>query len=249
MRGVTFIKPLADQQRQRTLISMLIIFFLCQVSYQSKARQLPQNLVYGNKNLKFEKLYKLGDHTLLYFAHERRQKNRYLYLLNEANLVTDTLEVRGSDKILIRSDSSFSVKALGDMFEVSIRENRFHTKTAINVYYGFSTKIIDPLYFINDHLIGEMYHSEGDCVSYHYLNADSLELLTGAFTGKSIYGVNDKTNLYSLSIDDYEKVSGRSYNDLAIKPLFDRAKNCIDRTTLPYYGWFNSSLNDDIYIY
>ena len=63
------------------------------LALSSAAQELPRNLVYANENLVFEKLYILKDQKLLHFSDEKRQNRRFVYLLNEQNVVTDTLQV------------------------------------------------------------------------------------------------------------------------------------------------------------
>ncbi len=220
-----------------TKLFFILVFF---VSGELLA-QMPKNLVYANENLKFEELYSIGKYKILYISDFKRQRKRFAYLLNDSNLVVDTMRVEGNDDFLLRSDSTFSVKSLGDYFEITIRNGQFEADLATNIAYPFSQTYLDVFHLVGDYFIGDKYHEEGDCHSYHYLKADELKGLQGQSNGKKIYGINDRTKLVVISEEDYQKASGESYSKLPVKPLFGKEKSCIRRMSSPYYGWSESS--------
>lgn len=213
------------------------------------SQELPRNLLYANENLKFEKIYKIGDYKILHTAPFSKQNKRFMYLLDRGNVVVDTMKVDGSDFLLARSDSTFSIKNLGDLFEFKIVEGKFKTLRAINVYPAFSSDYFGPDYLINSYFIGDRYNPSDDYLSYHYLLADSLELLNGTPIKNDKYNIEDSTTVYSLSEEDYKKVTGKTYKDLPIRPLFDKEKTLKKRVSRPYYGWLNSSFYSDRYTF
>ena len=211
-----------------TSVVVLSILFL----FQNKAhsQELPQNLLYANENLKFEKIYKLGEYKVLHFSDQMRQNKRFMYLLNERNVVVDTMKMRGNDLLLIRSDSTFAIKNLGDLFEVKIAGGKFQTTLAIDVSAVFSDDYIRPYFIVNGYIIGKKnLKSENYLSSYYYLHADSLELLQGIPKRTDEYNIDDSTSVFLLSEEAYEEVSGKTYEGLPIRPLFDKKKSLVMR--------------------
>ena len=234
-----------------TSVVVLSILFL----FQNKAhsQELPQNLLYANKNLKFEEIYKVGEYSVLHYIDALRQKKRLIYLLDERNIVVDTMNVRSTNHILMRSDSTFALKSLGDIFEYEIAESKLQTTLAIDVSAVFSDDYIDPYFIVNDYIIGEKnLKSENYLSSYYYLHADSLELLQGIPKRTDEYIIDDSTAVFLLSEEAYEEVSGKTYEGLPIRPLFDKKKSLVMRVASlarNRYGSFSSSLHNNLYTF
>jgi hypothetical protein len=149
----------------------------------------------------------------------------------------------------MRSDTSFSIKSLGDLFEIQIVNGKFQTQQAIDVSAVFSSKSLDPDYLLNRYFIGAIYHETGDHLSYHYLSADSIELLRGNPIENEKYNINDATSVYLLDEEKYTKLTGKTYKNLSIIPLLDKQKTVEKRITPPNYGWLNSSFHNEHYTF
>jgi hypothetical protein len=172
-----------------------------------------------------------------------------MYLLDVENVVVDTMKVRGSDFVLMRSDSTFSIKNYSDLFEIKIVEGKFQVERAIDVSAVFSSDYFSPDYLINRYFIGARYNPSDDYLSYHYLSADSLELLQGVPIRDKEYNVDDSTAKFSLSEEDYKKLTGKTYKDLPIRPLFNKEKTLKSRIDRLIYGWLNASFYDNHYTF
>ncbi|MFT7150130.1 MAG: hypothetical protein ACI82Q_001995 [Nonlabens sp.] len=238
------------QKWKRTLTFSFVGLLVTLLFTHAYAQELPRNLLYANENLRFEKLYKIGDYKVLHIAPVFKQNQRYMYLLDEANIVVDTMKVDGSDYVLMRSDSTFSIKSLGDLFEIKIVNGKFQTQQAIDVSaVFFSSKRLDPYYLLNRYFIGAFYHVTEDHLSYHYLSADSLELLSGTPIENEKYNIDAATSVYLLNEKEYTKLTGKTYENLPISPLFDKQKTVEQRIKYPFYGWLNSSFHSDRYTF
>jgi len=234
---------------QWLMAAALVLSLLCGLGHVSFSQELPRNLLYANENLKFEKLHKVGEYKILHLKNLYKPNKRFMYLLDEENVVVDTIKVRGSDFVLMRSDSTFSIKNLGDLFEIKINEGKFQTKRATDVSAVFSDDYFGPDYLINRYFIGARYNPSDDYLSYHYLSADSLKLLQGVPIRDKEYNVDNSTAKFSLSEEDYKKLTGKTYKNLPIRPLFNKEKTFKSRTARPYYGWLNSSFHNDQYTF
>jgi hypothetical protein len=71
------------------LIYSIIVFALL-FQKSSIGQELPKNLLYANENLKFEKIYKVGEYKVLHTS-PYKQNQRFMYLLDEENVVVDTM--------------------------------------------------------------------------------------------------------------------------------------------------------------
>lgn len=237
------------QKWKRTMTFSFVGLLVTLLFTHAYAQELPRNLLYANENLKFEKLHKVGEYKILHLKNLYKPNKRFMYLLDEENVVVDTMKVRGSDFVLMRSDSTFSIKNLGDLFEIKINEGKFQAKRAIDVSAVFSDDYFDPDYLLNGYFIGARYNLSDDYSSYHYLSADSLELLQGVPIRDKEYNVDDSTAKFSLSEEDYKKVTGKTYRGLPIRSLFNKEKTLKRRTDSPIYGWLNSSFYSDRYTF
>jgi hypothetical protein len=230
------------------VFSIVILSLFCQNSAISQ--ELPKNLLYANENLIFEEFYRVGEYKILHFADEIRQNQRFMYLLNEANIVVDTMPVRGNDLLLMRSDSSFSIKNTSDLFEIYITEGKFKTKMAIDVSAVFISDYIRPYFIVNRYVIGtKNLKSENYLSSYFYFSADSLELLQLNSFRYGKYNTDDSTKIYALNEEDYRKLTGKTYEKLPIRPLFDKEKSLVERVGRNSYGSTRFSLHKNHYTF
>ena len=225
----------------RLLLMGVSVFVL---SAQLAKAQLPQNLVYANENLRFDKLFSLGEYKMLYAVDYRKQRNRFAYLLDESNLIIDTMKVDGNDYIMPRSDSSLSISSLGDYYEITVRNGQFEADLVMNKAYDFGQKHMNFFHRLGKYFIGTRYHADEDCISYHYLSVDSLEAPVAVYKRSPGYGINDSSRSFFVFEKDYEKITGKNYESLPVEPLFDKEKSCEEKTRRPYYGWAEASLNN-----
>ena len=233
------------RMKRSMFFTSFVIFAVLSLGMHSAKAQLPKNLVYANENLNFDKLFSLGKYKMLYAVDYKKQRNRFAYLLDEANLVVDTMKVDGNDYFLMRSDSTFSISSLGDYYEITVRNGQFEADLVLNITYQFGQKFMGLFHKLGGYLIGTKYNRDNDCISYHYFKASDVEAPKAIMTGKPTYGVNDSTQLFFINEKEYEKITGKNYDNLAIESLFDFEKSCQNRTKFPYYGWAEASLDND----
>ncbi|MGB3149247.1 MAG: hypothetical protein WBB27_01185 [Maribacter sp.] len=191
------------------------------------SQELPKNLLYANENLKFEKLYILGDYKVLHFSDFYKQNNRFMYLMDEKNQVIDKMQIRNDDYILIRSDSTYAFKNLSDLGEVKVSEKGFQTTMFMDVSAVFSKDYFEPQYVLGRNIIGSKYHTENDCLTYQYALTDSIKFIAGdANSSSKLYNLNGSTNIYILDEEKYEKITNKKFAGLEINKLFDKDKSC-----------------------
>lgn len=219
------------------------------LALSSAAQELPRNLVYANENLVFEKLYILGDQKLLHFSDEKRQNRRFVYLLNEQNVVTDTLQVEGNDYFLLTSDSTFSIRGLSEYGSYILDEHKIQIRSAFVSYVSFHNEMIEPNFIVGGYIIGSKYDQSRDCVSYHYVDGNKLEALASLSSPTYKYGFDELDTLYMFNMEMYEDYKGRAYDKGLVQSLFNKSKSCLSRMSYPIYGRLSASLDQDTYTF
>jgi len=223
------------------------------ICFYSVAQDLPKNLVYSNENLFFEDILKVGDHKLLRITPMKRENKRFIYLLNKHNLVVDTMKVSGNDNFLIRSDSIFSIRSLGEYVDVKIHNDRFIATVGIATQSDFNYQVIRLIFFVGDYLFGSLYLPEKDCESYRAIPTNSFKslVLVPASLPKE-YNFDDLDTLFLLGVKRMEKFTGQkdAYAGVPFNTLIPEIETCKKRIRDPYFGWNAYSRDgDDFFMY
>ena len=209
-------------------------------------QELPKNLIYANDNLVFEDVIRVGDNLLLRVSPQNKQNQRFIYLLDEKNLVVDTMRVLGNDRFLIRSDSTFSIRGLSEYVNVTIQNNRFNVTLSLENYSDFSNEILNPIFFVGNYLVGSLYSPVDDCIHYKKYLSDSLKFLVSVpKLLPETYNFNDLDTLYLLSLKHSDGFSGNElmYSDKYINELIPALQTCVKRISSPYFGWNSYSVH------
>jgi hypothetical protein len=218
------------------LLSTLSFTFL-------KGQEIPKNLIYGNENLQFEEIYKVGQHTLLLHV-PKNQNKRTLYLLNRQNLVTDQIKVEGNDDFLIRSEKTFALSGLSEYVEFTIEKDR------LVPHFGFDTKanfseVISPEFVVKNTIIGTKWNAEYDCSLYYYLPVNQAKALVSLNPKVEQYAFNRLDTVFLFDSQEIEKVEKGTVDRFETKPL-TTLKDCDSRMPYPYYGWRNFTYSEDL---
>jgi len=104
-----------DKKNQPTLENMiiksyfgiliLVVMCLCNLN----AQKIPDNLLYEHERLYVNDLLVLLNHKILSVNDRLHESNRKMFLLDSANLVTDTMKTSSILDIIAISDTSFFI--------------------------------------------------------------------------------------------------------------------------------------------
>jgi hypothetical protein len=224
-------------------IVVIILYSIAQFETQAQDQSPPKNLMYAAENLVFEDIIAIGNFKLLRITPNNRQNKRFVYLLNKVNLVVDTMKVNGNDHYLIRNDSNFSIRGLGDYVDISIKGERLSAKGGFQNKSIFSDETINPIFPFNNQIFGRIYIKEIDREIYTHLTYESI--ITPSY-------LNNKSELYNyyqldtLPLLDETTVFLKNKSVIPkedlIKPVISQADLEKVRITPPYYGWNSFSL-------
>ncbi|WP_268122346.1 hypothetical protein [Roseivirga pacifica] len=222
------------------LLTILAYLLLC---YQSYGQEIPKNLIYGNENLQFERIYKVGSHTLLLHV-PNRQNKRVLYLLNEQNLVSDQIKVQGNDDFLIRSKSSFALSGLSEYVEFKIEND------SLVPLFGFQSKanfsqILSPEFVINNTIVGTKWNADYDCSPYYYMPISKVKALVSLNPKVEEYAFNRLDTVFLFDAQGIEQIEKGTIDRFEIKAL-TMLNDCDNRMPYPYYGWRNFTYSEDL---
>jgi hypothetical protein len=223
-------------------VLLLLAIFSTTLSY-SQEQELPKNLVYANENLAFEEVLAVGNYKLLRITPDRQQNKRFIYLLDEQNLVVDTMKVMGNDRFLIRSDSNFTIRALSEYANYVIQDNSLVSTSGFETRYKFTNRVINPIFMLNKQLFGSFYLGN-DCSIYNSMTFDIVKA--------QAYPKNNIKDYNLYQIDSLMVFDENTYflknnipvdNKDLIKPVLTKSDVCSGRIQYPYYGWNSYSLN------
>lgn len=225
------------------------IVFLCLSSFKIHGQELARNLVYANKNLIFEDVMVVGKHKLLRITPAQRQNNRFVYLLDEQNIVVDTLKILGNDRFLIHNDSSFSIKGLGEYVKVKISNSKLVTTAGYKVKYSFEEKVFSPLFMLNNNLFGSKWDGKNAISTYH--SAPFTAIKSNVITSNKIqeYNIFQLDTLLLFDGSTYF-LNGSNFipPDKLLKPLIDSDSKANKALKSPYYGWNSYSVLDNEFV-
>jgi len=233
--------------KQMTLLIWLVLNV--SLSY-SQEQELPKNLVYANENLAFEEIVAVGNYKLLRITPDRQQNKRFIYLLDEQNLVVDTMKVMGNDRFLIRSDSNFTIRALNEYVNFKISENGLIATSGFETRYKFTSQVINPIFMLNKQLFGS-YYLGNDCSVYNFMAFDVVKTMLypkNNFQDYNLYQI-DSLMVFDENTSFLKNNTPVDKQDL-IKPVLTKSDVCLGRIQSPYYGWNSYSLNgNSFYMY
>lgn len=243
---------------KQTFIAIVIALFL---GLAAQCQQLGANHIYGHERLFFNDLIVLGNHKILRVQDRMHESNRKMFLLDQNNLVTDTLLYSAITDLITLSDSSFTIWDVSCHVNMEIKENRFVLSKMVIIYSDFK-KELGLEFFIDKFAIGQKYIAKTACSSFRWASLTTSKvfsfLRTASADETGIYKVhrNDKVNALMIkpphnyiglkkSIKDSLKLN----QEIKTFELLASDDICRQRTK-EYYGWDNfEKEGDNLYLY
>lgn len=224
---------------------------LARLQAQVEGQTLPKNLMYAAENLVFEDILTIGDFKLLRITPSNRQNKRFVYLLNKENLVVDTMKVFGNDLFLIRNDSSFSIRGLGDYIDITITKDKLNARRGFQNKAKFESATLDPLFVLNNQLLGKTWLRKEGYYVYDWLPFDQIQTTAYVKNKLKEYNFYQLDNLMILDEETTFLTDGATIEkDDLIKPVLNEAELGTKRIRYPYYGGSSySKIKNSFFMY
>lgn len=232
------------------------------LNFNSNAQEITDHLLYEHQQLFFNDLMVLGNHKVLSVNDRLHQSKRKMFLLDDANLVTDTMKTSAILDLVAISDSSFFVNDFNYSVVITIRNNHFVLSDIYCRLYDFASAFGNPAFISGSNFLFQKTDQEkmynrynavghdqrlyfakrlpflGEKPTYKIEKRDSIKVLSFSFPGPAYFPMRIKMKKVTMQNKDIKLNTILSPEDTGRK-----------RTNVIYGDDNLEGNNDSLFIY